>query len=86
MLVYCNIYCRIFFEECDIEAKYDKLDGTLEVNTINSVSRLEIPRDTKYKTILKGLKNSFVDANESIDAPNIIELNGVGSKLIINEK
>lgn len=86
MLVYCNIYCRIFFEECDIETKYDKLDGTLEVNTINSVSRLEIPRDTKYKTILKGLKNSFVDANESIDASNIIELNGVGSKLIINEK
>ncbi len=72
--------------KCDVEAKYDKFDGILEVNSINSVSRVEIPRDTKYKTILKGIKNSFVDARSIDESDNIIELNGVASKLIIIEK
>ena len=26
---------------------------TIEVNTINSTSRVQIPKDTKYKTVLK---------------------------------
>lgn len=72
--------------KCDVEAKYDKLDGILEINTFNSVSRLEIPKDTKYKTILKGIKNSFVDGKPIDEANNIIELNGMNSKLIIIEK
>ena len=72
--------------KCDIEAKYDKFDGILEVNTFNSVSRVEIPKDTKYKTILKGVKNEFVDDKSVSDAVNTIELNGIGSKLIIIEK
>ncbi len=72
--------------KCDVEAKYDKFDGILEVNTINSVSRVELPKDTKYKAVLKGIKNSFVNANSIEDTENIIELNGVGSKLIIIEK
>lgn len=72
--------------KCDVEAKYDKFDGVLEVNTINSVSRVMIPKETKYKTILKGVKNSFVDANNNEESDNIIELNGIGSKLIVIEK
>ena len=70
----------------DVEANYDKLDGILEVNTINSVSRVTIPKDTKYNTILKGINNSFVDAKPFEETDNSIELNGVGSKLIIIEK
>ena len=65
---------------------YDKLDGTLEVNTINSTARVTIPKDTKYKTVLKGIKNKFIDANSIEEANNIIELNGASSKLIILEK
>ena len=69
--------------KCDIEAKYDKLDGILEVNSINSTSRVSIPSDNKYKTILKGIKNEFVDASSDEQSDNIIELNGVNSKLIV---
>lgn len=72
--------------KCDVEAKYDNLDGTLEVNTINSTTRVEIPKNTSYKTILKGFRNKFIDANSVDESNNIIELNGANSKLIIIEK
>ena len=72
--------------KCDIEANYDSLDGVLEVNTINSTARVEIPSDTKYKTILKGIKNEFIDAINTEESTNIIELNGMNSKLIIIKK
>ena len=72
--------------KCDVEATFDKLDGILEVNTINSISRVTLPKDTKYNTKLKGIKNEFIDANNNEDASNIIELNGANSKLIIIEK
>ena len=72
--------------KCDIEANYDKLEGTLEVNTINSIARVEIPKGTEYKTILKGIKNELIDAVNTENSNNVIELNGVNSKLIIIEK
>ena len=71
---------------CDIEADYDKLDGELEVNIINSTARVQIPKGSKYKTILKGKKNQFVNETNTDEATNIIELNGLNSKLIIIEK
>ena len=71
--------------KCDIEANYDKLFGTLEVNTINSTARVELPRGSEYKTILKGIKNQFVDAVNVEESDNVIELNGINSKLIIIE-
>jgi len=72
--------------KCDVEASYDNLDGTLEVNTINSTARVELPKGTTYKTILKGFKNEFVDTINTEDSKNVIELNGAGSKLIVIEK
>ena len=72
--------------KCDVEAKYDKFDGRLEINTLNSTSRVTIPKNTEYKTIVKGLKNKFIDDNSKEDASNIIELNGVNSKIIIIEE
>lgn len=72
--------------KCDVEANYDLFDGVLEVNTINSTSRVTLPSNTKYKTVLKGIKNKFVDAKECEDTTNIIELNGINSKLIVIEK
>lgn len=72
--------------KCDIEANYDKFEGELEVNTINSTARVEIPKGTEYKTLLKGIKNKFVDAINTEDSKNVIELNGMNSKLIIIEK
>ena len=72
--------------KCDIEANYDELNGALEINTINSTARVSLPKNNKYKTILKGIKNKFVDANSIEDSTNNIELNGVNSKVIIIEK
>lgn len=71
--------------KCDIEANYDKLEGALEVNTVNSTARVELPKDAEYKTILKGIKNQFIDAVNKEDSENIIELNGMNSKLIVIE-
>ena len=72
--------------KCDVEAIYDKLDGMLEVNTINSTTRVEIPKGTEYKTILKGIKNEFVDAVNTEESKNVIEINGINSKLIVIEQ
>lgn len=72
--------------KCDIETDYDELNGTLEINTINSTARVALPKGTTYKTILKGIKNQFVDAINTEDSKNAIELNGIGSKLIVIEK
>lgn len=72
--------------KCDIEANYDKFDGALEVNTINSTARVTIPMGTTYQTVLKGIKNHFVDATNTANSNNVIELNGIGSKLIVIEK
>ena len=71
---------------CDVEASYDKLDGTLEVNLINSTARVELPNGTEYKTILKGTKNEFIDTINTEESENTIELNGLNSKLIVIEK
>ena len=70
----------------DVEVNYDKLNGSLEVNTINSTARVELPKNTKYKTVLKGIKNQFIDANSTEDSSNLIELNGANSKLVVIEK
>lgn len=72
--------------KCDVEVDYDELDGVLEINTINSTARVELPRNNKYKTVLKGIKNEFINANSTENSSNIIELNGANSKLIIIEK
>nr|MCR5146047.1 hypothetical protein [Clostridia bacterium] len=71
--------------KCDIEANYDNLDGTLEVNTFNSTARIELPKNAEYKTILKGIKNQFIDAVNNEESKNVIELNGMNSKLIVIE-
>ena len=72
--------------KCDVEAFYDKFEGNLEVNIINSTARVQIPKETKYKTILKGMKNKFVNEKSVDDTNNTIELNGLNSKLIIIEE
>ena len=72
--------------KCDVEVDYDKFDGILEVNTFNSTARVSVPKETKYKTVLKGIKNSFIDAVNTEESNNIIELNGLNSKLIVIEK
>lgn len=72
--------------KCDVEVFYEKFEGNLEVNIINSTARVKIPKEIKYKTILKGIKNKFINEKSVDDAKNTIELNGINSKLIIIEE
>ena len=90
-LKYMNVfnskgYIVLNATKCDIEARYDKFEGKLDVNTFNSTSRVYIPKETKYKTVVRGIKNTFVDAKETDNSSNVIGLNGIGSKLIVIEK
>ncbi len=71
--------------KCDVEVNYDKFDGLLEVNIVNSTARVEVPTGTEYKTILKGIKNEFVDVVHTENSNNTIELNGKNSKLMVIE-
>ena len=72
--------------KCDVEVDYDKLDGSLEINTFNSVTRVSLPKEANYKTILKGRKNEFIDAINTENSKNLIELNGINSKLFVIQK
>ena len=72
--------------QSDLEVNYEKFEGILEINIINSIARLKIPKDTTYKTILKGISNQFVDSIDTESSNNTIELNGINSKLIIIDK
>jgi len=69
----------------DVEVNYDKFEGCLEVNTINSTARVKLPKGTQYRTVLKGIKNQFIDAVNVEESENVIELNGVNSKLMVTE-
>ncbi|MCR5185749.1 MAG: helix-turn-helix domain-containing protein [Clostridia bacterium] len=69
----------------DVEVNYDKFEGYLEVNTINSTARVKLPKGTQYRTVLKGIKNQFIDAVNVEESENVIELNGVNSKLMVTE-
>ena len=69
----------------DVEVNYDKFEGGLEVNTINSTARVKLPKGVEYRTVLKGIKNQFVDAVNTENSENSIELNGANSKLIVIE-
>ena len=69
--------------KCDVEVKYDQFDGVLEVNLINSTARVTLPKDADYKTLLKGTKNEFINAINNEESENVIELNGMNSKIII---
>lgn len=72
--------------KCDVEATYDKLEGGLEINTIHSTARVSLPYGTEYRTVVKGIKNQFVDAVNTESSENYIEINGMASKVIVAER
>lgn len=69
--------------KCDVEAVYDKLEGGLEINTVHSTARVSLPHDAEYRTVVKGIKNQFVNARSDEKSENYIEINGAASKVII---
>lgn len=75
----------------DMDIYVDRFTGSLEINQLSSTSRITIPEDYAFQSILKGLANSISyerngnpaeDFSDS-DATNVIELNGARSELVI---
>lgn len=67
----------------DIDIKYDRFEGGLEINSIHSTARVALPYGAEYKAVVKGIKNQFVDAESDEKSENYIEINGLGSKVIM---
>lgn len=78
----CNLDMNIF---CST------LDGAVEINQLNSTSKIQIPKDAAFRAVKKGLGNNISYQKDGIkaesfadeDSENVIELNGVRSELII---
>lgn len=75
----------------DMDIYVDRFTGSLEINQLSSTSKITIPEDYAFQSILKGLANSISyerngnpaeDFSDS-DATNVIELNGARSELVI---
>ena len=75
----------------DMNVHVSRFAGSLEINQISSTSRVEVPKDYAFKSVLRGLSNSISyeqngspaeDFSDS-GAENVIELNGIKSELVI---
>ena len=73
---------------CNLDMEIDclTLDGRVDVNQLSATSRITVPRGSTIAVLTHGLRTrtivgSGVHVDE--DAPNVVELNGVASELII---
>ena len=75
----------------DMNICVGRFAGSLEINQISSTSRLTVPKDFAFRSVLKGVSNSVSYEQNSgtaedfsdPDADNIVELNGLRSELVI---
>ena len=75
----------------DMDIQVSDLKGSLEINQVSSTSKLTVPKNFAFQSVVKGLSNSIsYEANGSItedfsdsNADNVIELNGIKSELVI---
>lgn len=75
----------------DMEVLCNSLNGEVDINQISATSRINIPENTTFTAVVKGIGTSiFYEKNgqmtERFDTPdseNIIELNGLKSELVI---
>lgn len=75
----------------DMDIRVGDFAGSLEINQISSTSRLTVPENYAFKSVVKGLSNSIsYELNgrpaEDFSDPgseNVIELNGLRSELVI---
>ena len=93
---------RVFVESVEAELELDcNLDmdicvndftGSLEINQISSTSRLTVPDNFEFRSIVKGISNSVsyeVNGNFAEDfsnpgADNVVEFNGIKSELVVS--
>ena len=70
----------------DMEIACTTLDGRVDVNQLSATSHITVPKGTPLAVLTHGLRTrtiigSGVHVDE--DAPNVVELNGVASELIV---
>lgn len=62
------------------------IDGRVDVNQLSSTSRITVPKDVPIAVLTHGLRTRTIvgaGVRQDEDSPNIVELNGVASELII---
>ena len=77
----------------DLNVIYDSFNGRLEINQMSSLTKVNVPNDSNYSIKKKGRSNSMLVQNDGVviekkfekSSPNMIELKGFHSELIINE-
>lgn len=76
----------------DMNVVCRSLEGEITVNQVSATSKICIPEDTAFRTVIKGIGTSIsferngkqAEAFDDPGAENIIELNGLKSELIIS--
>lgn len=76
----------------DMNVVCHSLKGGIAINQVSSTSKISIPAETVFTAVTKGIGTSIsfekngksVEAFDSSNADNIIELNGMKSELIIS--
>ena len=69
------------------------LSGRIDINQISATSKINIPKHSSYYAKIKGVSNKIfytiddnpADSKANKTSENLIELNGIGSELIVNE-
>ncbi len=73
---------------CNLDMEIDcaSIDGRVDVNQLSSTSRITVPKDVPIAVLTHGLRTRTIvgaGVRQDEDSPNIVELNGVASELII---
>ncbi len=78
---------------CNLDMKVvcHSLNGEVDINQVSATSRIHIPEDAVFTAVTKGIGTIIsyekdgrqTERFDTLDAENIIELNGIKSELVI---
>lgn len=76
----------------DMDIVCSSLSGNVEINQISATSRINIPKESDFSSVTKGIGTSItfeeegktVEPFDDPESDNIIELNGIKSELVIS--
>lgn len=76
----------------DMDIVCSSLSGNVEINQISATSRINIPKESDFSSVAKGIGTSItfeedgktVEPFDNPKSDNIIELNGIKSELVIS--
>lgn len=76
----------------DMDIVCSSLSGNVEINQISATSKINIPKESDFSSVTKGIGTSItfeedgktVEPFDNPESDNIIELNGIKSELVIS--